>query len=157
MTIKAVSVEPHPELWYHSSFALGPAIEIGRTSSGWRRIVPITGGTFEGQRLAGRVLPGGADWQRLREDGVLEARARYVLETRDGARIDVENAGLLHAPPDVMAQLASGDAPPPESYYFRSTPRFETAHPSYLWLSRQIAVACGEVSTEGIHISVYGL
>ena len=157
MTIKGVSIEPGWELWYHAHFSLGDAIEVGSTLAGWRRVVPITGGTFEGARLSGKVLPGGSDWQCLRSDGALEVEARYALETRDGARIRVENVGILRGPPDVMARLAEGEVPSPDQYYFRTVPHFETAHPDYAWLQRQIAIAVAEVQRGGVLLSVYGV
>ena len=67
-------------------------------------MVPITGGTFEGPRLKGKVLPG-ADWQIVRPDGVLELEARYALETDDGALISMVNRCLRRASPEVMARL----------------------------------------------------
>ena len=45
-----------------AEITLAPAQEVGETPHGRRRIVPITGGSFRGERLSGRVLPGGADW-----------------------------------------------------------------------------------------------
>lgn len=68
---------------------VGAPIEAGAS----RRIVPILGGTVEGARLSGRVLPGGADFQLFRPDGVTELEARYVLECHDGAKVYVENRG----------------------------------------------------------------
>ena len=55
---------------------------------------PITGGTFEGRgelRVRGRVVPGGADWQLIHEDGLTEADAKYVLECESGATVVVRN------------------------------------------------------------------
>ena len=43
--------------------------ELGAVSSGRRRIVDITGGTFEGPGIKGKIRPGGADWQIVRADG----------------------------------------------------------------------------------------
>ena len=35
---------------------------LGATPFGERRIVYLTGGKFTGDRLKGRILPGGGDW-----------------------------------------------------------------------------------------------
>src|ERR1700757_1518142 len=43
---------------------------VGETPSGNRRIGLVAGGTFEGPKLRGKVLPGGADWIIVRNDGV---------------------------------------------------------------------------------------
>ena len=84
--------------------SLAPPQELGR-----RRIISITGGSFSGERLSGRVLPGGADWQIVRDDGVADLDARYTLETEDGALIYVQNRGYRHGPADLMKRLAAGE------------------------------------------------
>ena len=134
---------------------VGAAEEIGPTARGRRRFVPITGGSFAGPRLAGRVLPGGADWQIIRADGVAELVARYALETEDGARIAVVNRGLRHGPTEVMERLARGAEVDPSLYYFRSTPAFETAAGPHDWLTRAVFVASGERHRELVVIRVF--
>src|SRR2546429_3846150 len=105
---------------------------------------------FEGPRLRGTVLPGGsADWLLLRADGVLELDLRVTLRTDDGALISMKSFGLRHGPPDVMAAIGRGETVDPATYYFRTTPRFETAHPAYAFLNRLVAVASGDRRAEG--------
>ena len=82
---------------------------------------------MEGARLNGRILPGGADWQIIRTDGVADLKARYTIETEAGARILVPSDGLRHGPPEVIARLARGETVDPSLYYFRTAMRFETA------------------------------
>lgn len=124
--------------------------DVGATPHGTRRIAPIGGGVFEGPRLRGTVLPGGsADWLLLRPDGVLELDLRLTLETDDGALISMKSFGVRHGPPEIIAALGRGEEVDPSSYYFRTTPRFETAHPRYAFLNRLIAVATGDRRPEG--------
>src|SRR5437868_6595080 len=111
---------------YRSEISLAPAQELGETPQGRRRIIPITGGSFKGARLSGRVLPGGADWQVIRADGVAQLEARYTLETDDGALIYVRNDGYRHGPREVLEKLAAGMPVDPALYYMRTTPWFET-------------------------------
>jgi Protein of unknown function (DUF3237) len=118
-------------------------LSLGQTPLGERRLIPITGGRFQG-RLSGRVLPGGADWQLIRPDGVADIAARYVLETDAGARIEVRSEGYRHGPPEVLERLARGEPVPPEAYYFRTAMRFETAQAELAWLNGALAVAWGE-------------
>jgi hypothetical protein len=73
---------------------IGPTVEIGPTPRGVHRIVPILGGSFEGSEFSARILAGGADWQFIRPDGVIEIEARYTLETQDSVRIGTTNVGL---------------------------------------------------------------
>ena len=122
---------------------------------GRRRIINITGGSFTGERLSGRVLPGGADWQVIRTDGVADLDARYTLETNDGALIYVRNHGLRHGPPEVLKQLMAGEAVDPSRYYMRTTPTFETGDARYTWLNRIICVATGARRAAAVELDVY--
>ena len=123
---------------------------IGAVPHGTRRTAPLSGGDFQGPRLRGTVLPGGsADWLLLRADGVLEMDLRVTLRTDDGALISMKSFGLRHGPPEVMAAIARGETVDPATYYFRTTPRFETAAPKYAFLNRLLAVGIAEIHPEG--------
>jgi len=74
------------------------AIILGESKRGTRRVIPITGGTFSGPKIKGEVLPGGEDWQLVREDGDTELNARYLMKTSDGFVIQVINQVLIHMP-----------------------------------------------------------
>src|SRR5438094_9653037 len=114
-----------------------PIQEIGSTPEGTLTIFPVIGGSFEGERLRGKVLAGGGDWVSGRADNALELDLRVTLETDDGALIYMTFTGLRD------------DA----HQYFRTLPRFETAAPKYAFLNRLLAVGIGEVRTEGpVHI-----
>ncbi len=117
--------------------------KIGLGPHGTRTIAQINGGTFEGPRLRGTVVDGG-DWLLLRPDGVLELDLRVTLRTDDGALIEMSSFGLRHGPPEVIAALSRGETVDPGRYYFRTTPRFETAAPNYLFLNQILAVASGD-------------
>ena len=117
-------MQPGFEFVFELNATLDPAIAIGETPHGVRRMVPITGGRFEGPAIRGSVLPGGADWQVVRGDGANELEALYLLRTDDGVVIQVRNRGLRHGPPDVMRRLAAGENVDPGEYYFRAVPSF---------------------------------
>src|SRR5688500_10559742 len=123
---------------------VAPPLEVGDVAQGRRRIVAITGGTFEGPGLKGKVQPGGADWQIIRPDGFSELDTRYTLETDKGQIVYVQNAGIRHAPPDVMKRLLAGESVDPTLVYFRTVPKFETASPDLQWLTRAVFVGLGE-------------
>jgi hypothetical protein len=125
------------------------AQKIGAVPHGTRVTAPVVDGRFEGPRLRGRVLPGAGDWTLLRGDGVLELDLRLTLETDDGALIHMSSFGLRHGPPEVIAAIARGEQVDPSTYYFRTTPRFETAHPKYAFLNRLVAVSTGDRRAEG--------
>src|SRR5258705_13890767 len=131
---------------------------IGAVAHGTRRTVPITGGDFEGPRLRGSVLPGeSADWLLLRADGVLELDLRATLRPEYGGLIAMSSFGLRTGPPDVIEALARGEAVDPAAYYFRTTPRFETAHPAYAFLNHLIAVASCNRPDEGQIYTIHEL
>jgi len=106
-------------------------IQMGTTPQGQRRVIPISGGTFDGPGMKGTIMPGGEDWQVLREDGVTELDARYWLRTDDGVIIRVHNEVLLSTP----AQGAA-DAKP----YTRSVVKFEAPLGKYDWLNKAVFV-----------------
>jgi hypothetical protein len=106
--------------------------EIGSTT-----IFPVTGGSFEGERLRGKVLAGGGDWVTGDADGTFELDLRVTLETDDGALIHMTFSGIRD------------DA----NHYFRTVPRFETAEPQYAFLNRLLAIGIGEIRADGpVHI-----
>lgn len=136
-----------PELHFafEARVLVGQAIEAATGPDGNRhRMIPILGGTVEGPAISGIVLPGGADWQRIRPDGVAEIEARYQIQAHDGAVITVVNEGFRHGPADVMRRLAAGEPVDPAAYYFRTAPRFHAPEGNYAWMSRTIFVASGQ-------------
>ena len=137
--------------------SVGAPLEVGNVAQGRRRIVPITGGTFEGSGLRGKVMPGGADWQIIRADGFTELDTRYTLETATGQIVYVQNAGMRHAAPDVMKRLLAGELVDPALVYFRTIPKFETASPDLQWLTRAVFIGMGERYPNDVRIGFYRL
>jgi hypothetical protein len=129
--------------------------QFGATPYGERRVIDIVGGRVEGPKLNGRILPGGADWQIVRADGVVDLKARYAIETDGGARVLVVSDGLRHGPPEVMAELARGAAVDASRYYFRTAMRFETSDPGLAWLNKIIAIAGGAREKNVVRLDVY--
>lgn len=116
---------------------------FGKSPYGERRVINILGGTVAGPRFKGKILPGGADWQIIRTDGVADIFAKYTIESEDGGLVLVKSAGLRHGPPEVIAKLARGETVDKSLYYFRTSVRFETAAPQLDWMNRVLAVAYG--------------
>jgi hypothetical protein len=110
-----------------------PIEDVGPTPRGALSIFPIVGGSFDGERLRGRVLPGGGDWVTARPDGTFELDLRVTLETDDGALIYMTFTGVRN------------DA----NHYFCTLPRFETSAPKYEFLNRLLAVGIGEILPDG--------
>src|SRR3954465_15248670 len=110
--------QPKLEFAFELKVEVGNIEELGRVAKGIRKIIPITGGSFEGPEIKGSILPGGYDWQLLRSDDVAEVEARYVLQTDDGALITIVNTGLRYGPSEVMQRMAKGEEVDPSEYYF---------------------------------------
>ncbi|MGH8143459.1 MAG: DUF3237 domain-containing protein [Steroidobacteraceae bacterium] len=129
---------------------------VGESSHGLRRIVPITGGSFEGPRIRGRILPGGADWQFVRPDGVLELEARYTLETDDGALIMVISRGIRRGPAEVMQRLAQGATVDASEYYFRTGLTLEApAASAHAWLNQSLFIGIGSREARAAIIELF--
>ena len=143
------------ELLFTLTGRVSPAQDIGTSPSGQRRIIPVAGGEFEGPKLRGTVLPGGADWMLVRPDGVAQINVRMTLQTDDGDLIFMKYGGFRHGPKDVMDRLARGEAVDPTEYYFRITPLFETGSQKYAWLNRIITIGTGHKLANGPVYYVY--
>ena len=122
---------------------------------GTRRFIPVTGGRFHGERLSGRLLPGGADCQLIRPDGVAELDVRVTFETEDGVIFLMKGLGLRHGPEDVMRRVAAGEPVPASAYYFRESMIFEAPAGRYDWLNRLIAIGQGERRAASVHLALF--
>lgn len=123
-------VLPRTEFVYEALFELAPTLQLGGSPFGERRIVPITGGRFEGPGLRGRVLPGGADRQLVRRDGAVSLDATYELETDDGVVVSVRNRVLSRQPA----------TPPNAPRYAFSTLDITAPEGKYGWLNDWVYV-----------------
>ena len=143
---------PELEFVFEMRVTVAQPVDFGVMDHGRRRVIEITGGTFEGPDIKGRVMPGGADWQSIQEDGFSRLDTRYALETDAGELIYVQNFGLRHAPPEVMEQLNAGQAVDPALVYFRTIPTFETSSPDLQWLVRSVFIGVGERYPDDVRI-----
>lgn len=127
---------------------------IGQTPAGMRRIAPVTGGDFSGERLSGTVLPGN-DWVINRPDGVMVIDVRLTLRTDDGAMIYLNYQGRFLAAPEVMARFSKGALLDPSEYSLAMVARFECGDDQYAWLNNVVAVGTGEQTAKGPVYSIY--
>lgn len=123
---------------------IGETLELGASSFGIRRTVPITGGVFHGPGLNGVVLPGGADWQLVSSSGLTLVDARDAIETDDGVRIEVRNTGVRQATPEVLDRIRRGEPVPASEYYFRTSPVFYPPDGPFQWLRESVYIDSGE-------------
>jgi hypothetical protein len=160
LAAQAPATVPAPRLTFAFEIRaqVGTPQEFGDVGRGRRRIIQILGGTFSGTGMKGRILPGGADWQMIRQnDGFTDVDARYTIETDTGSIIYVQNIGIRHAPIDVMRRLNAGETVDQSEIYFRAVPKFETGDPELEWLMRSIFVCTGERYPNGVIIRFFRL
>ncbi|HVT54954.1 MAG TPA: DUF3237 family protein [Xanthobacteraceae bacterium] len=138
MPAHAQEPAPAPALTFafEEIVTLGQVVEVGKTARGERRIIPITGGHFEGPGIKGEVMPGGWDWQLTRPDGCTDVKADYFLKTDDGAVINVVNTG----------EICPGTKDAPSAV--RTHPVFEPPLGKYEWLGKQAFVGTLEGAPE---------
>lgn len=134
-----------PSLRPFASFAVQVAEpqQVGPVPGGVRRVIPILGGSVQGEGWTGRVLPGGADFQLIVHDGYAELDARYVVETDAGDLVFVRNQAVRSGPPALMQRIARGEPVDARQIYFRCQPRFETASPALGWINERLFVGTG--------------
>jgi muconolactone delta-isomerase len=172
MQITVTALEPHPNdpaafradrlprprltLVYRLEATLGPPLDVGDIAQGHRRIVPLTGGTFNGPALNGTLLPGAsADWQIVLPDGTALGDIRYTLQTDRGDLLYVQSRSVRHGSADVLARLARGEDVDAAEYVFRTSTRIETAAPDLDWLNKGVFVSVGGRQAAGVAYDTY--
>ncbi len=149
---------PEPRLTrvYRLEAVLGEPLDLGDVSQGLRRIVPLTGGTFGGPELNGKLLPGAsADWQIVLPDGTTLGDIRYTLQTDDGALLYVQSRGVRHGSAEVLARLARGKEVDASEYTFRTSTQIETASARLDWLNKGVFISVAGRRQGGVIYETY--
>jgi hypothetical protein len=147
--------EPQLTFAFEMQARLGKPLDLGVTRQGHRRIIPILGGEFEGDRIRGRVLEGGADWQILHTDGAADLEARYTLQADDGALIYVNNRGMRRGDPELLRRLNSGQPVDVDQIYFRTIATFESSAESCAWLTNALFIGTGQRYPDRVVVRFY--
>ncbi len=137
---------PDPRLRkvYRLEATLARPLDLGDTARGRRRIVPLTGGTFTGPEINGKLLPGAsADWQMLLADGTALGDIRYTLQTDRGDLLYVQSRSVRHGSAEVLARLGRGEDVDASEYTFRTSTQIETAAPELDWLNKGVFIGVG--------------
>jgi hypothetical protein len=149
--------EPKFEHLYDMHADLEAPQVIGAGPMGVRQIFIVKGGTVEGPKVRGTVLPGGGDWATMRTDGAVQLDVRATVKTDDGAMIYATYSGLIHGPQDRLAAAMMGQEVSLEEYYFFANPMFQTGSEQYAWLNRLLAIGRGRVVAGGVEYRVWGV
>src|SRR4029079_855746 len=136
--------------------ALGEVVDVGDLGVGRRRILPLTGGTFWGPELNGKLLPGAsADWQIVLPDGTTLGDVRYTLQTDDGALLYVQSRGVRHGSAAGLARLGRGEDIDTSEYTFRTSTQIETACRELDWLNKGVFISVGGRLQGGVIYETY--
>jgi muconolactone delta-isomerase len=149
---------PGPRLTpvYRLEATLGQPFDLGTTTQGHRRIVPLTDGTFTGPEISGTLVPGvGADWQTVLPDGTALGDIRYTLQTDGGDLLNVQSRGVRHGSAEVLARLGRGEAVDASEYTFRTSTQIETAAPALDWLNKGVFVGVAGRQPGGVIYETY--
>ncbi len=149
---------PDPRLRkvYRLEATLGAPLDLGEVAQGQRRIVPLTGGTFSGPEISGKLLAGAsADWQILLPDGTALGDIRYTLQTDGGDLLYVQSRSVRHGSPEVLARLGRGEQVDAGEYTFRTSTQIETAAPDLDWLNKGVFISVGARQTDGVIYETY--
>lgn len=113
------------------------------------------GGRFDAERLSGRVLPGGSDWQRVMPDGSVRLDCRLILETTENELIAMTYQGVRSGTADVLARLSRGADVRADEYYLRIAPFFSTHSVSHARLNTIVSVGTGQRLAKGPIYNVF--
>ena len=156
MTIRAFDgFEPKLEHLFDMHADLDVPQIIGPGPMGIRQIFPVKGGTLEGPKIKGEVLPGGGDWATMRADGAVQLDVRATLKTDDGAMIYAYYSGIIGDAMRVAGRVFAGDEVPLTDYYFYTNPMFQTGAEKYAWLNQTVALGRGRVIPGGVEYRVW--
>jgi len=123
---------------------------VGVTPDGLRINWHVTQGTFAGAGFDAVVLPGAADWMRIRRDGVAIVNVQACFETKAGARVFGSYSGIFDLGPDGYTRALRDDwaTLPPVVV----TPTYATADPQLEWLNRAQCVGVGRVDMAALRV-----
>jgi hypothetical protein len=148
--------DPCLTLVYRLEATLAQPLDLGDIASGHRRIVPLTGGSFTGPELNGKLLPGAsADWQIVLPDGTALGDIRYTLQTDGGDLLYVQSRGVRHGSADVLARLGRGEDVDAGEYTFRTSTQIETAAPDLDWLNKGVFISVAGRQAGGVIYETY--
>ena len=142
------------DLVFRADVLVGDVEDHGVTRAGHRRVIPILGGRLS-HGVDAEVLPGGADWQVVHDDGVLEIDTRYTARTAGGGLLHLRTRGIRSGPPEVLEALLRGAPVAASDYYFRIVVSIETSVPELRKLQDSLIVAAAARGADRVVYDAY--
>jgi truncated hemoglobin YjbI len=123
---------------------------VGVTPDGLRINWHVTKGRFVGPGFDAIVLPGAADWMRIRRDGVGIVSVQACFETKEGARVYGSYGGMFDLGVDGYARALRDeyDQLPPVVV----APTYATADGRLEWLNRAQCIGVGRVDMAALRV-----
>ena len=123
---------------------------VGVTPDGLRINWHVIDGTFIGPGFDAIVLPGAADWMRIRRDGVALVDVQACFKTRDGELVNGAYGGIFDLGPDGFDRAVRDefDVLPPVVV----TPTYATSAPALQWLNRAQCMGVGRVDMAAFRV-----
>jgi Protein of unknown function (DUF3237) len=107
-------------------------------------------GHFTGPEHTGIVLPGAADYMRIRADGVGLVNVTELLQTRRGARLYCSYSGVFDLGADGYARALRGEFDPTPPFIV--APTYVTADKELAWLNRAQCIGLGRVDMKALRL-----
>ncbi|KAK5133938.1 hypothetical protein LTR08_007058 [Meristemomyces frigidus] len=147
---------PALQFLFHLECDMETFRHIGQGPYGDRSTVIFKGGRFEGPKMRGDILPGGGDWEIVRDhDGDQQTaylNTRYNLVTHNGATIYLQSTGVRTGRKAVLEKLGEDTSIAADRFKMRLQLTMETGDPRYSWMNSGVYVASsGRVGSQVIY------
>jgi hypothetical protein len=107
-------------------------------------------GSFTGPEHEGVILPGAADYMRIRQDGVGIVNVTELFQTQSGARLFCSYSGIFELGADGYARALRGDFDPVPPFVV--APTYVTADKELAWLNRAQCIGVGRVEMKALRL-----
>jgi len=153
---------PSLQFLFHLECDMDVFHHIGPGPHGDRSTVIFKGGRFEGPRLRGEILPGGGDWEIVRDDEAAGTQTahldtRYNLQTHDGAVIYLQTTGVRTGRKEVLEKLGEDEGIGADEFKMRLHCTMETGDERYRWVNDRVFVASSGRSGSRVIYDAYEL
>jgi len=123
---------------------------VGALPDGLRINWFLKEGSFAGPEHEGVILPGAADYMRIRQDGVGIVNVTELLQMRNGARLFCSYSGIFELGADGYARALRGDFDPMPPFVV--APTYVTADKELAWLNRAQCIGVGRVEMKALRL-----
>ncbi|KAK3670488.1 hypothetical protein LTR78_009592 [Recurvomyces mirabilis] len=151
---------PSLQFLFHLECDMETFRHIGEGPYGDRSTVIFKGGRFEGPKLRGEILPGGGDWEIVRNHGdqqTAHLNTRYNLVTHDGATIYLQTTGTRTGSRSVLEKLGNDTSIDPDQFKMRLHLTMETGDERYNWINSGVFIASSGRNGDQVIYDAYEL